>query len=155
VRAKLLLAVALILAGCGDRGNGNWQQVQGDGFTYNAPSDWTVDGSVATKGPVDLVQAHVFRLVHPYDPARRIAAGHELDGDADRLAAQQKGSVSSRRWLEVAGLDARSYTIAFDGKIEEITFALQDRREYQLLCRRAAAGDDAPCVELLRSFQPR
>ena len=46
-----------------------------------------------------------------------------------------------------------SYAVAFDGRVERLTFVLQDRREYQLLCRRSAAGDDAPCAELLRSFE--
>jgi len=94
----------------------------------------------------------VFRLVRAYERARRAAVGRELDLVASRVAGQLKGSVRSRRSLEVGGLDARSYVIDFDGKTEEITFALDGRREYQLLCRRPTGGDDAPCVELLRSF---
>jgi hypothetical protein len=148
-----LLAVALILAGCGGGGSSNWQQVRGDGFQYNASAEWTVDGTAATKGPVNRVEVLVFRLLRPYDPARRAATSRELDRVADGIAAQLKGSVSSRRSLELGGLDARSYAIAFDGKIEQITFVLQDRREYQLLCRRSASTDDASCAELLRSFE--
>jgi len=94
----------------------------------------------------------IFRLLRAYEPARRAAVARELDRVAARVAAQLKGSVRSRRSLETGGLDARSYVIDFDGKTEEITFALDGRREYQLLCRRTANGDDAPCVELLRSF---
>jgi hypothetical protein len=153
LRAKPLLAVALILAGCGGAASGNWQQVRGDDFAYNAPGDWTVDGTVAVNGPVDRVEVRVFRLVRPYDPVRRAATAHELDRVANGIAAQLKGSVSSRRSLEVGGLDARSYAIAFAGKTEEITFVLHEQREYQLLCRRAAGADDAPCAELLRSFE--
>jgi hypothetical protein len=151
-RAKPYLAAALILAGCGGGGNANWQQVKGNGFSFNAPSAWTVEDAAATNGDVDRVEVAVFRLVRAYEPARRAAVGRELDRVAARVAAQLKGSVRSRRSLEAGGLDARSYVIDFDGKTEEITFALDGRREYQLLCRRTASGDDAPCVELLRSF---
>jgi hypothetical protein len=154
-RAKLLLAVPLILAGCAGGGNVNWQQVEGDGFVYNAPADWTVAEGAATDGAVDRVEVLVFRLVRAYDPARRAATERELDGVAAGIAAQLKGTVTQRRSLQVAGLDARSYAIAFVGKTEQITFVLHEQREYELLCRRPAGGDDTPCAELLRSFQLR
>jgi hypothetical protein len=152
-RAKPLLAVALILAGCGSGGSNNWQQVRGDGFRYNAPAAWTVDRTAATNGSVDRVEVLVFRLLRPYDPARRAATSRELDGVAAGIAAQLRGVVSARRFLELGGLDARSYSVIFDGKVEQLTFVLHGRREYQLLCRRSENGDDAPCAELLRSFE--
>jgi hypothetical protein len=144
--------VALILAGCGGGGSTKWQQVQGNGFAFNAPSGWTVDGAAATNGDVDRVEVVVFRLVRAYERARRAAVARELDRVASGVASQLKGSVRSKRSLQVGGRDARSYLIDFDGKTEEITFALDDRREYQLLCRRAVGGGDEPCAELLRSF---
>lgn len=98
------------------------------------------------------VEVVVFRLVRPYDPSRRAAVARELDRVAARLAAQLKGSIASRQFLAVGGLDARSYSIRFGSKVEQITFVLHGQREYQLLCRRAAGADDAPCTELLRSF---
>jgi len=153
--AKPLLVGALILAGCGGGGNSNWQQVRGNGFGYSAPAAWTVSGAAATSGPVDRVEVLVFRLVRPYDPAQRALTVLELDRVASRIAAQLKGAVSSKRSLEVAGLDARSYTVAFARKTEEITFALDGQREYQLLCRRAAGAGDGPCVELLATFALR
>ena len=150
-----MLVGALILAGCGGGGNNNWQQVRGHGFGYSAPAAWTVSGAAATSGPVDRVEVLVFRLVRPYDPAQRALTVLELDRVASRIAAQLKGAVSSKRSLEVAGLDARSYRIAFAGKTEEITFALDGQREYQLLCRRPAGASDGPCAELLASFELR
>ncbi len=145
--------MALILAGCGGGGSANWQQVQGNGFVFNAPSSWTVDGAAATNGDVNRVEVVVFRLVRPYERARRAAVARELDRVASVVASQLKGSVRSKRSLQVDGRDARSYLIDFDGKTEQITFALDDRREFQLLCRRTASDDDAPCAELLRSFR--
>lgn len=150
-----MLAVALILAGCGGSGSSNWQQVQEGGYTYNAPAAWTVAGARATDGPIALIEVRVFQLLRAYDPARRAAASGELDRVAARIAAQLKGAISSRRALEVDGRDARTYVIAYRGKIEEITFVLRGRREYELLCRRPAGADGAPCAELLRSFTLR
>ena len=152
MRAKPLLAVALILAGCGGAGSSNWQQVRGGGFTYNAPAAWKVTGATASDGAISLIDVRIFQLVRAYEPARRAAASRELDRVAGRIAAQLKGSISSRRALEVGGLDARSYVIAYHGRAEEITFVLHGRREYQLLCRRSAGAADDACAELLRSF---
>jgi len=147
-----LLGFALILAGCGGSGSGKWQQVQGEGFTYSAPSAWTVAGAAATGGGVARVEVLVFRLLRPYDPSQRAATARELDRVAARLATQLKGTIASRQARPVGGLDARSYSIRFGGKVEQITFVLHEQSEYQLLCCRAAGGDDAPCAELLQSF---
>jgi hypothetical protein len=158
VRAKPWVVLALILAGgslpgCRSREITNWQQVQGDGFRFNAPAGWTVAGAVAKKGAVERVEVLTFRLQRPYEPSRREAAAHELDGVAARIAAQLKGTVTESSSLEVSGLDARSYSIDYDGKMDELTFVLHDRREYELLCRRKAGSGDSACRELVRSFR--
>jgi len=147
-----LLVLALILAGCGGAGNSNWQQVQGSGFRFLAPSAWKVSGATASNGPVDRVQVNEFRLVHPYVRAKQVAAAKELDGVATRLAKQLKGKVSTRRTLEVNGLDARGYVIDHNGLIEEFTFVLRGRQEYELVCRRTRGADDTACRELVTSF---
>ena len=148
-----MLVLALILAGCGGAGNGNWQQVQGTGFSFQAPAGWKVVGATASNGPIDRVQVNAFRLIHPYVHAKQVAAARELDSVAARLAQQLKGKVSSRRTLEVHGLDARGYAIDHKGLTEEFTFVLRGQHEYELLCRRAAGGDDAACRELVLSFR--
>ena len=102
---------------------------------------------------MNRVQVSRFRLQRPYDPARRAAVAVELDRAADSIAAQQKGVVKRRSALEVAGLDARTYSIDYDGKTEEITFVLDGQNEYQLLCRRPSDGSDDACRELVRSFR--
>jgi adenine C2-methylase RlmN of 23S rRNA A2503 and tRNA A37 len=84
--------------------------------------------------------------------AKQVAAAKELDGVAARLAHQLKGKVSSRRTLEVNGLDARGYAIDHNGLIEEFTFVLRGRQEYELVCRRTRGADDTACRELVTSF---
>jgi len=129
--------------------------VHGAGFTFQAPASWTVAGNAAVDGAVNRVEVLPFRLLRAYDAARRAAAARELDGLASRVAQQLKGTASAGRELQVAGYDARAYTISFDGKVEEITFVLHGTREYELLCRHAAGSALPACAELLASFRPR
>jgi hypothetical protein len=84
-------------------------------------------------------------LVHPFKHAERGAVARELDSVAAQLAGQLQGKVVSRRTATVGGRDARAYVIDHDSLTEEITFVLQGKREYELLCRRAQGGDDAAC----------
>jgi hypothetical protein len=148
-----LLLLCLILAGCGGGGSPKWQEVRGDGFRFNAPADWTVSGATASSGAVDRVEVVVFRLLRPYDPARRLAVGRELDGVASRIVQQLKGSIVQRSWVAVGSHDARAYAIDYGAKTAEITFVLRGRSEYQLLCRRPKSGDDTACRELTASFR--
>ena len=148
-----LLVLACILAGCGGAGNSKWQQVQGGGFSFEAPAGWKVVGATASNGPIDRVQVNAFRLVHAYVHAKQAAAARELDGVAERLARQLKGTVASRRTLRVDGFDARGYSIDHNGLTEEFTFVLRGQREYELLCRRSAGVGDAACRELVVSFR--
>lgn len=134
-------------------GAAQWQEVQGKGFTFEAPAGWTVNGAAASNGAVDRVQVSIFELEHPYTRSKRAAVAGELDGDAASLAQQLKGAVSSKAALEVSGLDGRTYAIAYDGKVEEITFAFRGIREYELLCRRPAGEANAACARLVSSFR--
>jgi hypothetical protein len=153
-----LLAV-LILAGCGGAGKSEptTQTVGGDGFAFEAPAGWVVthdtDTIAASSGTVDRVEVRTFRLTRPYDASRFRAAVRELDGVISGIASQLEGKVTSRRTVVVGGRKARSYVIAYDGdKTQEITFVLEGRQEYQLLCRRLASADDSFCRALLESF---
>ena len=157
--AKPVVVVSvLILAGCGGGGASepSTQTVQGAGFRFEAPAGWTVtheqDATAAASGKVDLIQVRTFRLVRPYHPSRFPLAVRELDNNISRLAAQQDARVTSRRTVLVDGRKARSYAIAYDDKVEEITWLLVGRQEHQLLCRRLETGDDEPCRSLLDSF---
>jgi hypothetical protein len=148
------MILACILAGCGGAGKANWQQVHGVNFTFEAPAGWRVAGTAASRGPIDRVQVNVFRLVHPYKHGEQAAVARELDSVAARLAQQLKGAVVSRRTVTVGSGDARGYAIDHDSRTEEITFVLQGKREYELLCRRAKGADDSACRKLVASFRP-
>jgi hypothetical protein len=149
-----LVILACILAGCGGGEKANWQQVHGANFTFEAPAGWTVAGTAASGGPIDRVQVNVFRLVHPFKHSEQAAVARELDSVAARLAQQLKGTVMSRRTVAVGSTDGREYVIDHDSRTEEITFVLQGKREYQLLCRRAKGADDTACRKLVASFRP-
>ncbi len=108
--------------------------------------------SAATHGSVDRVEVMRFALVKTYDPVRFAAAAKELDGDAKSLAAQQQGTLASSATVQAAGGKARSYVIDFDGKTEQITFVLDGKQEYELVCRRATGDSATPCTTLVSSF---
>jgi hypothetical protein len=148
-----LLVLALILAGCGGSGTGKWQQVQGEGFSFEAPAAWKVASTAASNGTVDRVEVQVFKLEHPYTRTKRSAVARELDNDADNLARQLKGTLSGKTALRVGGFDARGYTIGYDDKTAEITFVLDGKREYELFCRRSSGSNDAACARLVASFR--
>jgi hypothetical protein len=157
----VVLVTVLILAGCGGGGRTepSTQTVQGAGYRFEAPAGWTVtrltDGAAAASGSIDRVEVRTFKLVRPYDVRRFHAAARELDSVISKLATQLDGKVTSRRTVRVGGRKSRSYTIAYDGKLQQITFVLQGRHEHQLLCRRGASGDDEACRALLATFALR
>ena len=48
---------------------------------------------------------------------------------------------------------ARTYVITHAGLVEEFTFVLRGKQEYELLCRRAQGGDQSTCQKLITSFK--
>ena len=150
------LVVSLILAGCGGQPSSDVQTVRGANFRFEAPAGWQVsragDVVTAANGPVDLVQVRTYMLLKPYRHALLAGAVRELDKDAAKLATGLRGKIVSRRTTRVAGNDARVYTVSYDGKQQEMTFVLDGSREFELICRRPAAGDDTPCRRLTTTF---
>jgi hypothetical protein len=146
----------VILAGCGGSTSAKTQTVRGDGFSYVAPADWTVvrkgPSVAAVNGDVNRVEVVRFMLEKPYKAALFAAAAKELDGVANRLAGQLSGKVSSSSTAELGGRKARSYTIDYGGKTQEIAFVLSGRNEFQLLCRRDASATNDPCAQLFSTF---
>jgi hypothetical protein len=133
------------------------QEVRGAGFVFRAPEDWqkTVNATTASarKDPSTLVSVVVLPLVKPYRIALFPQVTKELDRVADAYAANLKGTVGSRRTVEIAGRQAREYRIAHGGLVDLITFVLRGRRSYQLTCRwRESAGQPDACAQLSASF---
>jgi hypothetical protein len=150
------LTAAVILAGCGGGSGREAQVLSGDGFRFAAPAGWDVRRAAArvqaADGDVDLVSVRTFRLVKPYSPQLFPATSTELDRIAGQLAQQLRGQVVKSSTVRVADRKSRAYRIDYGDKTQEITFVLDGRREYQLLCRRKADGEDAACKQLLASF---
>jgi hypothetical protein len=130
--------------------------VHGDGYSFEAPATWTVavtgSSSSATDGAVDRLEVSTFRLEKAYRTALFAAVARELDRAADGLAGQLKGKVVDSSTIEVDGRKARAYRIDFGGKTEQIVFVLEDKTEYELLCRRATAASSKSCDRLFSSF---
>jgi hypothetical protein len=148
VRVTALALVVLAVAACG--GGARPQEVSGDGFSFSVPGGWHVQKATrsVTAAPAhgdELLSVYVDRLQRPYRPALWPRAARELDGVAAGLAEQlDEGRVTARRTVRLAGLPGRSYDLAYLGKggslVERIVFLLEQRREYQLLCRWSASS---------------
>jgi len=143
------------VAGCGAQ-KATTQTIRGAGFSFQSPADWTFgqsgDSWSASLGSVNRVEVLALALVKAYDPARFAAATKELDQVAASLAGQLHGKVTGRSTVQAGGRSSRSYRIAYGDKIQQITFVLDGKHEFELLCRRAAAASDAGCALLLTSF---
>lgn len=150
----------LALTACGGGGGGGGaaktETVVGSGFRFQAPAGWSVDRKPdvvrARDGAVDLVSVRTFPLLRRYRPALFRAVRRELDRSTEDLAIQLGGRVASHSVVRAGGGDAHSYRIEFDGKIEELTFVLRGKREYELLCRRSDSAARTACSALVSSF---
>lgn len=135
--------------------------VQGDGYHFDAPAGWTVTHtgtSVAAAHGSQTISVTTFRLRKPYRAELWKQAVKELDGVAAKLAAELHGTLVTSRSVKLGGAPARQYELAFtkngERLVEQITFVLRGRREYELLCRYKAGKDEPACAQLLVSFRP-
>ena len=153
--ASAVVAVAII-AGCGASGGDDTQVVRGTGFTFEAPADWKLvrtPRAIGAQGDaVKLVQVTRLPLARAYSPKLFERVVPELDAAAQAVAAEV-GAKVDRRTVEVLDERVRQYDLAFEGKVEQLTFVLRAKTNYQLLCRREEDGDDGPCETLVRSFR--
>lgn len=161
-RAALAALAALgalcLLAGCGasHKPAPSGQQVQGDGFVFQAPLRWavtkTASEALASSG-AETVGVLRFSLEHPYRPALFAAVTRELNADAQRLAAQRAGRVVVGSTIELIGRKSRAYNLAYGrAKLQKIAFVLIGDTEYELLCQRLRGEPSSPCRELFGSF---
>jgi hypothetical protein len=166
-RSVLLAAVfALLVAGCGGGGSTttgvdlSGQRIEGDGFTFQAPKDWTAkvtaNSASASHDADTLVSVTVLPLLKAYKPALFPRVVSELDRVAKELAGKLGGELTSSRSIEAGGRRAREYEIAHGKLVDRITFVLRAKREYELVCRwRKADGEPAACDKLAGSFSFR
>lgn len=157
------LALVLAAAGCGGGGGATTtvasggRAVEGPGFAFRAPEDWkpTVRATSASaqQDPSTLVSVVVLPLVKPYRIALFPQVAKELDRVADTYAANLKGTVTSRRTVDVAGRQAREYRVTHGDSVDLITFVLRGGRNYQLTCRWSESdGEPDACAQLAASF---
>lgn len=151
-----VLAGTLLLAACGGS-TIHYHRVLGRGYSYEAPDGWRLVHTPRTlalqHGNVDLVQVTRLPLVRAYRPGLFQAVIPELDRTVNAVARGGGAIVDARRTVTVVGEDVRQYDLRYPGRIEQLTFVLRGKTNFQLLCRRAEHGDDASCTRLVSSFR--
>ncbi len=150
---------ALILAGCGGSGkpNAQPQAVTGPGFRFQAPAGWKIThtpSATAASRDSELVQVARFKLVHPYTDKLFDRVAGELAARMKVIAAQTRGTIVGAKTVTAAGIRSHAYDVKVGDHLDQYTFVLRQRREFQLLCRRRSSSSDAFCAQLVKSFAP-
>ena len=154
-RKQALLLAAGILAGCGGSSAAKAQVVAGAGFRFAAPAGWKVERTsrqASATHDSEFVRVATFPLLKPYRPALFDRVATELAARMAEVATQVKGTISGSRTVTAGGIRSHSYDVKVGDHIDQYTFVLRGRREYQLLCRRGSSGSDAACKQLIASF---
>jgi hypothetical protein len=149
--------VLLILAGCGGSGEpkAQWQAVKGPTFRFDAPEGWQVSTGgrrTVVSHDSELVQVATFPLVHAYRPALFTKVESELASRMAAVAKQTGGTVIDHSVVTADGIRSHSYDVRVGDHVDEYTFVLRGKREYQLLCRRLHSTDGAFCKRLVSSL---
>jgi len=98
-----------------------------------------------------ITRVTTYPLVRAYEPSLFGIAKPEVERVARALAAKLHATTIERT-VTVAGERALQFDLAHGGSVEQLTFVLRGKKEYELYCSRAAA---APCKRLLATFTPR
>jgi hypothetical protein len=155
-KQALALAGVALLAACGGAKT-EYRLVEARGYSYEAPVGWklvrTPRALGMQHGNVDLVQVTRLPLERAYRPQLFDAVVPELDRTATQLANDAGATLEERRTVRVLGDSVRQYRLRFSGDVEELTFVLRGKTNYQLLCRRESGADDGPCKRLVSSFR--
>jgi hypothetical protein len=153
-----LLLVLVVLAGCGGGGGkpAAEQGVSGPGYRFAAPAGWTVKRSrltvAASQDAARFVAVSTFPLLKPYRAALFGPVEAELRDRMDTIAKNAGGTVAPAGSAVVGGVRSHVYRLDDGDHVDEYTFVLVGRREFQLVCRAAKAGD-AACRRLQASFR--
>ena len=156
---QALLVVTLILAGCGGSSEpkAKFESVGGKGFRFQAPVGWTVKAvpsGIGASSDSELVQVATFLLVRAYDPALFDKVAGELAVRMQAIAKQTGGTLGKAETVTPGGIRSHSYRVDVGDHVDQYTFVLRGKREYQLLCRRRSSSSDAFCKQLIASFTP-
>lgn len=131
------------------------QVVAGSGFQFEAPASWPVTHGrgrvVAGSGP-ELVQVATFTLLRPYSRSLFGRVSNELRTRMAAVAVQTGGRLAGSETVKAGGIPSHSYRVEGKDRVDQYTFVLRGRHEYQLLCRRSASSDDAVCRKLIATF---
>ena len=68
------------------------------------------------------------------------------------VAGQTGGRLAGSETVTAGGVRSHSYQVESKDRVDQYTFVLRGKREYQLLCRRAASKGDATCRQLIETF---
>jgi hypothetical protein len=101
-----------------------------------------------------MVQVAAFPLVKAYDPALFGKVATELAVRMQEIAQQTGGKISKVETVTPASIKSHSYRVDVGSHVDQYTFVLRGKREYQLLCRRRSSSSDAFCARLISSFKP-
>ncbi len=148
-------ALAVMVAGCGGSAGAKSQRVAASGYRFSAPMGWHVVRTrlaVTAAGGDDLVQVSAFPLAKPYRAALFAKVASELEAQLGKATAAVGGKVERAGDVTAAGVRSHVYRVTVGDHVDEYTFVLVGRREYQLLCRSKRPGA-AACKELQRSFE--
>jgi hypothetical protein len=158
-RKQTLLLAVLILAGCGQSSEpkAQSQTVKSHGFSFRAPVGWRVQQSArgaAASHDAELVEVSAFPLVRPYTSALFDRVAGELAVRMKTIAAETGGTIAGTKTVSAAGVQSHMYEVKAGGHVDQYTFVLIGKREYQLLCRSHTSPAGTFCSALLTSFQP-
>jgi hypothetical protein len=150
--------VGLILAGCGGSGTPKVesQVVSGPGFRFEAPAGWRVDRAAreaSASRDSEVVKVATFPLVKPYTPSLFARVDGELTVRMRQIAAETGGKLTSSSTVTAAGIKSHTYDVTVGDHVDQYTFVLRGRREYQLLCRRRSSHGTGVCKTLIASFR--
>jgi hypothetical protein len=153
-----LLVAATIFAGCGGSGAGEpAQTLNGRGFRFDAPAGWSVRRTarlVSASKDGNVVQVATFSLLKPYTAELFDRVEKELRARMRQVAAESGGTVSGSATVTAAGIRSHAYVVTVGNHVDEYTFVLQGKREFQLLCRRTESSGADACEQLVRTFEP-
>jgi hypothetical protein len=157
-RKQALVLCTVILAGCGGGGQGNVPAVRvtGPGFSFAAPKGWKIEHAAARASAThdaEIVQVAAFPLARAYTDALFGKVKVELAARMRVVAAQSGGTLSDGGTVTVAGIRSHAYRVTGKDHVDEYTFVLRAKREFQLLCRRRSSSADTVCKRLLTSFR--